>query len=145
MGARWSRGSLDITQDRLKNINGKVRKEIESDMEFIAEHGAQYMQQLIEERGTDYSVYRATVLGRGTTGRHDTGKMVDAVDYRVTSYPTVVNAEVGWIDEFMEYFDIQERGRGFVEAMFALRDASLEMKDELKKAGPHIIERALRR
>jgi hypothetical protein len=145
MGAQWARGSLDIEAKRLQNISGKVRKEMESDITFIAEQGAQYMQELIETRGTEFSAYRASVLGRGTPGRHDTGTMVDAVGFRVTSYPTVVNAEVGWIEDFMEYFGFQERGTQFVTAMFALMDASQEMKDQLKAAGPHIIERALSR
>lgn len=145
MGAKWSRGSLDITEKRLQNISGNVRKEMVSDMTFIAEQGAQEMQHYIEERGTAYSEYRANVLGRGTTGRHDTGTMVDAVEHRVTSYATVVNAEVGWLNTFFDYFRMQDNGTNEITAMFALRDASTTMRAKLKAAGPHIIARALSR
>lgn len=143
MGAQWSRGSLDIYEKKLQNLHGNARKAIVSDMTFIAEQGAQDMQNYIEERGTEYSEYRANVLGRGTTGRHDTGKMEDDVEYRITQTPTVVNAEVGWINEFLAYFGYQEKGTRWIQPMFALRDASTTMKARLAAAGPGILQKAM--
>lgn len=143
--ARWSRNGLDLYGKRLENIHGNVRKSIIEDTTFIAEQGAQEMQGYIEERGTTYSRYRAEILSRGTSGRHDTGEMVDAVGYRVTSYPTRVNAEVGWLEDYQKRFAFQEKGTAYIEAMYALRDASSTMRERFRTAGPGIIEKALRK
>lgn len=144
MGARWSRNGLDIYEKRLQNIHGNARKVIESDVSFIAEQGAQEMQANIEARGTEYSRFRAEILGRGTTGRNDSGDMVNAVEWRVTSFPTRVNAEVGWLDEYKKYFAFQEKGTAYIKAMYALRDASSNMRDQFRAAGPGIIDKALK-
>lgn len=144
MGAKWARGTLDMRARNMQNIHGKVRNRIVDNMQRIASEGAEEMEQNIETRGTSWSHYRANVLGRGTEGRHDEGVMVGAVDHRVTSHPKAVNAEIGWLDEFQDYFRTQELGLGVVEPMFALRDAANTMKDRLRDMGPEIIEDAKR-
>ena len=146
MGARWARGSLQyITQD-YRQIPINVDNRLLRVMGDIAESGAEEMQQNIEDRGTEYSLYRATVLGRGTTGRHDTGTMVEAVEHRVeVPVPHVVNAMAGWLDEFLTYFGLQEKGTEYIPAMHALRDAGDNMRARLKEEAPSILRNARRR
>lgn len=139
MGVRWTRVTLEDKQRKLGQAISVVQ-EAKGYMETIAEQGAQEMQEYIETRGTDYSAYRSSHLGRGTSGRHDSGEMVDDVSYRVVSQEQgVVNAEFGWIEDFMAYFGYQEKGTRFVKAMYALRDASTSARDKLKRAGDEII------
>ena len=144
MGIQRSRTGLDLMQKKLQNVDGNVRRILVDDLNFIAEQGAQEMQQYIRERGTAYSEYRYSRGQGNSAGREDTGTMLEAVGYTVTSYKTRVNAEVGWLEDFKKYFDYQERGTRWIEPMYALRDASATMRDIFKERGAELIARALR-
>lgn len=144
MGVRWTRISLEDRQRRFRQAINTL-PEAKSDMADLGKQVAQTMQHNIESRGTAYSAYRSSVLGRGTGGRHDTGTMVDAVDSRVTAYSGVVNAEAGWINDFEQYFNYQEKGTRQVEAMHALADAAQEGRDQLDRVGEHVLERVARK
>ena len=146
MGARWSRGSLQYITEDYRKIPINVDNRLMQVMGSIASDGAIEMQENIESRGTAYSAYRAQVLGRGTTGRHDTGDMVNAVESRVeVPVPHVVNAMFGWLDDFMAYFGYQEKGTEYIPAMHALRDAGDNMRRRLKDEAPGILRNAKRR
>jgi hypothetical protein len=118
----------------------KITPKIISDMEFLTAHGAEAMQQNIENtyqnpaKETPYSAERFAT-GIGTEGRHETGTMVNAVDHEVKFLPGgTVNGSFGWVNEFLAYFGYQENGTRNIAPMYALRDARTEVAPQFLAA-----------
>lgn len=147
MGVRFSRAN--IIQDferRIKTVGPEAMKQVDSDLEFLAEESAQEMQQYISTRGTRYS------HEQGRAGRVDTENMLNSVSYRKNPNQSdrVHSWEFGWVENFEKYFTYQEKGfRNWrsgegVIGMFALRDAATSARDRLVHLGPKIIAKAVK-
>lgn len=136
MGARWARGTMEDLANNLNGVAVSAVPEITTEMTEIAERGKADMQRRISEAHTRTGIARVA-SGRGEhAGRRVEDVMFDAVEARVSSpVPNVVNAEMGWLDKFLAYFGYQERGTTYIPAMYALRDSSEIMRNEVKQFG----------
>lgn len=147
MGSKFSRANvIQDWQGRL-HASAQAMHSVDSDLAFLAEQSAQDMQHLIASRPT----HSDWAKQEGRTGRVDSQKMVDAVEFRRNPHASrlVFSWEFGWLDTFMKYFRYQEEGfnhiyAGPIEPMFALRDASMEARDRLTLLGTQIFEKAAR-
>jgi hypothetical protein len=135
--------------------------EMRESVEQMARFGADKMQELISQRGTDFSAeaYSAGINRR--PGRQRTGQMYNDVKWRAEVGPKKIFASFGWIYNFQDYYAYQETGfmnRGgwarplqgnapfirpegqakWTEGMFALFDARQYVKDIAKVVGPKI-------
>jgi len=143
----------------------RYEKKIEKSLDFIREASEQGMEdatkgairegrRAIELRGTYGSAKRFAGLygkfaGPGiSNGRVDTGEMLYSLDREVDVSGNTVRGRVGWLDNFQEYFELQEEGFDYVqneypisgkdhrvEGMFIFRD----MQTLLSKTAPGLI------
>lgn len=107
-------------------------------MQSIVEKAAEAMRLIIQTSGTGKTWTRPSSSGRtgSSPGRVDTGNMLDAVKWRVSSEGGNLVGEFGWLDNQEPYFMYQESGFShvgsgeWVRGMLALQDASLAAKEE---------------
>lgn len=140
MGVRFSRAAaIQDIEGRLHAVPSVIKKG-DGYLEQIAREGAQEMQHYIASRGTSYS------QSQGRSGRVDTETMINDVGYHRNPHAStkVFSWEFGWIDEFLSYFGLQEKGFRHtggtsVEPMYALRDASTTVRDRMALLGPVIL------
>ena len=138
---RYKEGSIEAWyRSRVE----KLEEGVEEILHESGESGASLMRTMIEARGTGKEWSHAwgeTERTASKPGRDDTGKMKNAVKYRVA--PRANNRaqlRMGWVSGTRErYFMAQERGfthnrtGEFIEGMFALQDSTEAMLIGLRK------------
>jgi hypothetical protein len=130
--------SGDIGSDLLKRLE-MIREDIimraENALKQASDAGADAMRHNISTRPTTWMREN-----RGKTGRIETGAMLEAVESKVSKDGHSLTGEWGWIDTQKAYFLVQENGGvnsftgGSIEAMEALRDASIVAQEAFAKA-----------
>ena len=112
-------------KSKLNDISGIIHETADE----AAEEGKNITRHNIETRGTTKS---------GKRGRVETGAMRDRVDGRVTgkTYDSAT-AEFGWLDgqnayEWFQEFGFVHRGGTIVEGMYAITDASDEVRANVR-------------
>jgi hypothetical protein len=120
---RWFEAKLDEITDASRRA-----------VEQAADRGANLTRQYISTRGTPKS---------GKAGRIDTGRMLNAVESRVTkSNDEEVESRFGWLDDREAYFLLQEGGTSTIPAMYALSDAGEEVIRDVERDIDRIVRRA---
>jgi len=108
----------------------ELDRNIDQLVEQIADEGQKLVRGFIETRGTG-RVWRRAYNGRNASapGRDATGHMKKSVKQRSSSGSTAAVASFGWLDNYEEYFGLQEGGFTQehtsikIEAMNAIHDS----------------------
>ena len=139
-GARWTRRSLADDANNFSNLEPMVRRLVVEAVSRVAEETEQYAKDEIQNnRGTGKSWTAARGANWDRTGaspgRDDTGRMRNAIKSTVNTGSTV-QARVGWLDEYEDYFGYQEDGfehqfAGAVKGMGLMKDVSSKSRDLL--------------
>lgn len=110
-------------------ITKRMYEGVADAIEEGAQRGEKITKHNIETRGT---------MKSGKRGRVETGKMRDAVNSKTVSRSKKrVTSEFGWIDEYQDYFGLQEDGFNHVggvtvDGMYAISDAADEVFQDIE-------------
>jgi hypothetical protein len=95
----------------IKTLDAESREIFFQAIDEIGEIGAQEMRRIIKKRTSKYS--RSGIkakLGFPEKGRIRTGKMLDSIGHRPRRGQNLYQAEVGYLNDYQEYFKWQEIG-----------------------------------
>lgn len=127
----WSTPPMQIAA-RLEGKVNRTEDQLIRLVQGVVDDGADQMRQFILLAVTKTGEERVRSGRGGEAGRYESGTMYDSVESNVSKERGEIVGEFGWLDEFLEYFRIQEEGRGGVPAMHALHDAYANASEEFK-------------
>lgn len=117
----------------------QVQTEIPAVMEEVVAQGELEMKQIITDSTTPTGEKRAAGqrsskrdAGLGIAGRVESDDMRQSVTSDVQVEDKSVTGKFGWIDNFEDYFAIQEDGYGAIKAMHALLTSFTNARERLR-------------
>lgn len=157
MGIRYTRARGAVGGEDYRRLAATLENLIEEELADAGADGVMEGRKIIETSGTGRSwsgPFRdrdGTVRTGSGAGRIASGRMYDAVDFRITR-GAGVGLDVGWIHDWDVYFAAQDRGTsatgyrnggGPIAAMGMMAHLQVYMRDSLERALDRIQERMI--
>lgn len=120
-----------------RQIMGRVDRlvdSLEDEMKEIVEQGASDMQRTIDTAVTPTGERRVASGAGGHAGRRETDDMYNDVKSDVERNGNTIVGRFGWIEDWQEYYSLQEDGSQFIEGMDALGSSFIRAEDRLRGA-----------
>ena len=131
MASRRARFDVNLIRDYVGARADQILDDAADDMREIVKDGAEQMQTIIDTSVTETGRRRVENGGQ-YAGRRETDEMYQDVKFDVERGKDEVVGRFGWIDDWQDYYGLQNDGTQFVEGMDALGQSFARAEDRLR-------------
>jgi len=152
MGVQYTRNNgRPVGGDPYRQMAKELQGIYEDEMEFAGDQAYDKMHQLFDQAGTGRT-WQAPRGGRTTGDRKDTGFMERDLKVRLTRGKNI-GLDVGWVNNFEDYYDLQNEGFFHARGGFTVRAMNLigaettlgyfvrdKVNEALDRAGKRVVD-----
>lgn len=132
MASRRAQFNIPLLRDQIEGRLDRLMDGLEEEMELVVREGADDMQRIIDTAVTPTGEARVAAGGQHA-GRRETDAMYQAVKSEVEREgDRTIVGRFGWIDEYKDYFGIQNDGFGNLAGMDAIGQSYAKAEDRLR-------------